>query len=142
MKRVPGRSILTLATAVVVVSVVVGIVIIGSPTEGRFRQLDTSRVGDLQGIMRATDLFWSRNERLPDSLEDLAADPRTSVRIVDPGSGDPYGYRVLGADTYELCATFDRESPEVPGPGRAAADFWRHEPGRACFRLEVDKTVG
>ncbi|NNK62817.1 MAG: hypothetical protein HKO98_06360 [Gemmatimonadetes bacterium] len=139
MKRSLGKPILIAATAVIAVSIVIGIVIIGSPTEGRFRQLDSGRIGDLQGIMRATDLFWSRTDRLPESLEELAADPRASVRIVDPGTGEPYVYRVTSPDTYELCATFDRESRVVPA--RDAAEFWRHGPGPTCFELEVDKNV-
>jgi hypothetical protein len=134
-----GKPILVVATAVVVVSVIAGIVIIGSPSEGRFQELDSGRIVDLRGIMGATDLYWSRTERLPNSLEELAEDPRTSINTVDPGAAQFYSYRVLGADVYELCATFDRESNA--SPGRPVADFWRHGPGRQCFELEVDKTV-
>ena len=133
-----GRRILIAATAVVVVSVIAGIVIIGSPTEGRFQQLDSGRISDLRGIMAASDLYWSRNEGLPSSLEELAQDPRIAVNTIDPGSGEPYGYRVLDEDSYELCATFDRATASPPG--RSAADFWRHEVGRQCFALEVDKS--
>jgi hypothetical protein len=134
-----GRPILVVATGVVVVSIVAGIFAIGSPSEGRFEQLDVGRVSDLQGIMRATDDFWSRNERLPVTLAELADDPRTSVNTVDPGSARPYGYRVLDEDGYELCATFDRPSAEVPG--RPREDFWRHGAGERCFELEVDQTT-
>ena len=133
-----GKPILIVATVVVVVSVIAGIIVIGSPTEGRFQQLDLGRIADLREIMEATDLFWSREERLPSSLEELAEDPRTSVNTIDPGSAEAYAYRILDEDTYELCATFDRES--VGPPGRSAADFWRHPAGRQCFELEVDKT--
>jgi len=139
MTRSLGKSILVVATAVVGVSVIAGIVVIGSPSEGRFQELDSGRTADLQGIMGATDLFWSRNERLPNALEELAEDPRTSINTVDPGLVQPYSYRILGEDEYELCATFDRES--TASPGRPVADFWRHGPGRQCFEIEVDKTI-
>ena len=134
-----GKPILVVATAVVFVSVIAGIIVIGSPSEGRSQQLDFGRIADIQDIMGATDLFWSRNERLPSALEELAEDPRTSVNTVDPGSAEEYPYRILGEDTYELCATFDREAKE--SPGRSTADFWRHGAGRQCFELEVDKSV-
>ena len=133
-----GKRILVVATSVVVVSVIAGIIIIGSPTEGRFQQLDSGRISDLRRIMAASDLYWSRNERLPSSLEELAEDPRTVVNTIDPGSAESYGYRVLDEDTYELCATFDRGSADPTG--RSVADFWRHAAGRQCFELEVDKT--
>lgn len=133
-----GKRILVVATSVVVVSVIAAIIIIGSPTEGRFQQLDSGRLSDLRGIMAASDLYWSRNDRLPSSLEELAEDPRTGVNTIDPGSAESYDYRVLDEDTYELCAVFDRESADPPS--RSAADFWRHAAGRQCFTLEVDKT--
>ncbi len=139
MKRSLGTSILVVATAVAAVSVVVGILIIGSPSEGRLNALDSGRVADLQGIMGATDLFWSRNERLPRDLAELAADPRTALNTVDPGASEPYSYRIVDVDTYELCAIFDRDSATLPG--RPLADFWRHGSGLHCFELEVDKAV-
>lgn len=139
MTRSLGKPILVVATAVVVLSVAAGIVVIGSPSDGRLQELDSGRIADLRGIMGATDLFWSRNERLPGALEELAEDPRTSINTVDPGSTRPYSYRILDDDTYELCATFDRESSA--SPGRSVADFWRHGPGRQCFDVEVDKAV-
>jgi hypothetical protein len=138
-RRTYGKPILVVAAAVVIVSVIAGIVVIGSPTQGRMQALDAGRLADLQGIMGATDLFWSRNERLPAALDELADDPRSSVNTVDPGSGEPYAYRVVDEDTYELCATFDRESTTTPG--RPVADFWRHGPGLQCFEIEVDKAV-
>ena len=135
-----GKPILSVATLVVVASIIAGILAIGSPSEGRFQQLDSGRVADLQGIMGATDGFWSRNERLPATLAELADDPRASVNTLDPGSALPYRYRVLDEDHYEVCATFDRPSAEPPG--RPREDFWSHGAGERCFELEVDRTVG
>ena len=134
-----GKRILVVASAVVVLSITAGIIAIGSPSEGRFEQLDAGRVTDLQNIMRATDEFWSRNERLPTGLTELADDPRASVNTLDPGSAAPYGYRIVDEDGYELCATFDRPSTE--SPGRPREDFWRHGAGERCFELEVDKSI-
>ena len=140
MKASLGTRIPTVATAVVVVSIVAGVIMIGSPVEGRLQRLDSGRISDFRGVMSASDLFWSRNERLPESLSKLAEDPRTSNNTVDPGTAEPYEYRAVGDDTYELCATFDRASSEPPG--RPTSDFWRHSAGRQCFRLEVDQTKG
>lgn len=135
-----GSRILIVASAVVVASIVAGVIAIGTPSEERAEALDAGRVADLQRIMRATDDYWSRNERLPATLGELADDPRTSVDTLDPGSGLPYGYWVVGDDRYEVCAIFDRAS--VDSPGRPREDFWRHGAGERCFELEVDKTVG
>ena len=137
MKPSLGKTRLAAAAAtLVVVSIIAGVILVGSPAEGRLQRLDSTRIEDLRGIMSAMDSYWDRNERLTTSLDELAEDPRTRVNTVDPGSAQSYEYRVLGEETYELCATFDRESP--PPTGRASADFWRHGVGRQCFELNVD----
>ena len=55
----------------------------------------------------------------------------------DPSTNDLYQYRPLEAESYELCAQFERGS--LP-PGRATGDdFWSHGTGRQCFRREARK---
>ena len=136
MKPTIGQTIVAAAGTVVVASIIAGVILVGSPAEGRLQQFDSARIEDLKGIMVGMDSFWSRNERLPTSLEELMADPRVEVKTQDPGSAAPYDFNPLDEDTYELCATFDLESL---APGRpSSADFWRHRAGRQCFELDVD----
>jgi hypothetical protein len=135
MKLSLGTGILVVATAVVVVSVVAGIVVVGSPAEGRLEQLDSGRMEDLRGIMSAIDFTFAMDSVLPPSLDDLAENPRMKVNTLDPGTLRPYEYRVLDDDSYELCATFDREGSEPEG--RAATAFWAHPAGRHCFELDA-----
>jgi hypothetical protein len=136
MKSSLGKTIVVATTILVVASIIAGVILVGSPSEGRFQQLDSGRISDLREIMAATDSYWDRNERLPTSLDELAEDPRTQVNTIDPGSAQSYEYRALDENSYELCATFDRESLEPAR--RSSADFWRHWAGRQCFELDVD----
>jgi hypothetical protein len=136
MKPTIGQTIVAAAAAVVVASIVVGMILVGSPAEGRLQQLDSARIEDLKGIMVGIDSFWSRNERLPASLEELIADPRVGVKTQDPGSAAQYDFAPVDEDTFELCATFDLESPAPARP--SSADFWRHGAARQCFELDVD----
>ncbi len=136
MKPSLGKTIVAMGTTLVVVSIITGVILVGSPARGRLERLDAGRIEDLRGIMPAIDLFWKRNERLPTSLEELTEDPRVQVNTVDPGSAEPYDYALLDEETYELCAIFDRESPETAR--RTTADFWSHGVGRRCFELSVD----
>jgi len=131
-----GRTIVAIATTLVVASIIAGVILVGSPAQSRRERLDAGRVEDLRGIMVEMDSFWIRNERLPASLEELAEDPRVHVNTVDPGSAEPYEYHPLDEGTYELCASFDGESP-APGR-RRLANYWSHEAGRQCFELRVD----
>jgi hypothetical protein len=131
-----GNTIVAVATTLVVVSIIAGVILVGSPAQGRRQKLDAERIADLTGIVTAIDSFWIRNERLPASLAELADDPRVHVNTVDPGSTESYDYDLLDEDSYRLCAEFDRESPAPVG--RTAVDFWSHGVGRRCFDLEVD----
>ena len=136
MKSSLGKTIVAVAATLVVGSIIVGVILVGSPGEGRLQQLDSTRIEDLEAIVVAMDSHWDRNERLPTSLDELAEDPRTQVNTIDPGSAQAYEYRALDEETYELCATFDRESPAPPP--RISVDFWRHGVGRQCFEVTVD----
>lgn len=131
MNAVNGKSILVVAAVVALAAIVAGVLAVGSPGETRLVQLDARRVDDLQGIMAAADSFWARNERLPNSLTELAAEPRTNINILDPVSGDAYLYQTTGPASFELCTAFDRPSP--PTARRSPTGFWRHGAGPTCF---------
>lgn len=141
MKVLAGRYLVGLATGVVVIAVVSGIVLLGPPTEERARRLDERRVEDLRGITRAIDLYWTRQGGLPSSLDELLRESGVSVNPRDPVTAQPYGYRVDGK-TYELCAEFQRDSVEqfplpVPDGFERTREFWFHDAGKRCFQLEA-----
>ncbi|MDA2923313.1 hypothetical protein MYX65_01440 [Acidobacteria bacterium AH-259-L09] len=138
MKVPAGTHVLIgLAIGVVVVAVVSGLIVLGPPSEERARRLDDRRVADLRGITRAVDLYWTRRGRLPSSLDDLWQESRVNISSRDPGTAQVYDFRVLGAETYELCAHFQRNSA---GPAQGLSrGFWSHGVGRQCFQLEAQK---
>jgi hypothetical protein len=105
-----------------------GFYLIGPPAEERTRRFDERRRMDLQRLQLATDLYWTRNNRLPATLDELAAEAGTNIYSRDPQTGQPYSYAVKGGDTYELCAEFARES-------QGRGDFWAHGIGRRCFTV-------
>lgn len=161
------RSIVLAASATAVVAAVAfGLVLLGSPAQERERRIDARRVADLHGIAAASNRYWSRHSRLPASLDDLTAAPGLRVNTHDPVSSETYGYEALDSLRYEVCATFDGESPAGPGESatippvvqmscqgcHAAArirvddpvtgqfnprDLWTHGIGRQCFQLPV-----
>lgn len=118
---------------VIVVMVVLGALgggfyLIGPPAAERTRRLDERRRMDLQRLQLAANLYWTRNNRLPATLDELAVEAGTNIYSRDPQTGQPYGYTVKGSDTYELCAEFARESEET-------RDFWSHPAGRRCYAI-------
>jgi hypothetical protein len=132
-ERVTGkRTLAAVLVVIVALAVTTGIMIIGSPSEERTRRLDARRVEDLQGISQSVEIYRTRHQRFPASLEELAAEPGLSAVQPDPVSGSPYGYRTVDARSYELCGEFDRETADV-----RAAGFWSHGAGRQCFTLKI-----
>ena len=110
----------------------VGFYLIGPPSEERARRLDERREMDLQRLQFATDLYWTRNNRLPVTLDELATEAGTNIYSRDPQSARPYSYAVKDDDTYELCAEFTHES-------EARGGFWSHGVGRRCFLLTAKR---
>lgn len=133
-------ALLGAVAAVVVLSVGAALWLADSPTEERQRRLDDRRVMDLQAIERALDVYFSRNGDLPQTLEELGEGYGVADRRHDPVTGEPYGYRVTGDNTHELCATFDTASPAgEDGRWRVATYFWSHPSGEHCFEVEAQK---
>ena len=130
-----GSVLLWAAVAVVVAAVAAGLFVLGSPTEERARRLDNRRVADLQGIMAATDLYWTRHSGLPESLADLTAEPGVRIGTRDPVSSEFYGYQPLDSARYEVCASFEQESGEMARDPEK--DLWAHGSGHQCFQLEA-----
>ena len=136
MKLSSGHILLGLGITTAVVAVIAGVIVAGSPGEGRMQRLDGIRAGDLRSISMSIDAFWLRQERLPDSLGELVADPRAQVSIEDPETEEAYEYQVLGEDSYELCAVFALASIT---DNRARDAFWLHDAGRYCYSLSPQK---
>lgn len=131
------HALVGLAIAVVVIALVSGVIVLGPPSEERARRLDDRRVEDLRGIALALDLYWSRHQRLPTSLDELSRESGVSISSSDPGTTQLYDYRVLDDTTYELCAHFQRDSSEPSQ--RVSESFWYHGAGRRCFQPKVER---
>jgi hypothetical protein len=129
------RLAAALTTLAVVAVVAAGVYLLNSPSEERALRLDERRVGDLITLAAAVDVYWMRHERLPTSLDELRSEPVGRVEWNDPASGAPYEYRPLAERSYEMCATFDRDSA-ARGRLRSGDAVWGHRPGRQCFRRE------
>jgi hypothetical protein len=134
MSRFSGSHILAVVTTVVVAAAVgTGIVLMGPPSEERLRRLDERRVEDLSQVSSSARIFHMRHERLPASLDELAAEPGLTFSTRDPVTGETYTYSPLDSGMYRLCAVFDRESTQ------SRASIWSHGAGRHCFVLKADE---
>ena len=105
-----GRVAGAVATVAVVGAVAAGVYLLRSPSEERTLRLDERRVSDLMALADAVDVFWTRHQRLPASLEELRSEPVGRLDLNDPGTGNPHEHRPLAPRSYEVCAAFERDS--------------------------------
>ncbi|MCC7522777.1 hypothetical protein IT407_03190 [Candidatus Uhrbacteria bacterium] len=136
------KAFIGFVLAAVTIVAAAGLWTSGSPAKERARRLDERRVSDLQSVSYAADQWYRINKSLPESLDTLSKGRDVYVSgIVDPETGMPYEYRVLGAMKYELCAAFetDSNSDGVASPimFREPTRFWEHPAGRYCYTIDI-----
>src|SRR5262249_50558885 len=136
--RAAGPSRLARAAgAAVLLVVLLGMWLAGSPAGARRQALDQRRVMELSALSSYVDAEFEGYGRFPRTLDQLASGrPRAGVALRDPVTHVPYEYQVLDSVHYVLCATFD--APDSVGPyGTQVDPFWRHGAGHTCFTFEA-----
>ncbi|WP_243309913.1 hypothetical protein [Fundidesulfovibrio agrisoli] len=135
----PQRANLFLAVmgVAVLLALAAGLSAIGTPEEARMLRLDRQRVDHLRSISNAMENYQRSHESLPASLEQIQQPSGFSgLHLNDPETKQPYEYKPLGQDDYELCAQFqtvlNARTDESGGN-----PLWYHGTGRQCFKLKV-----
>ena len=136
----------------VLITIVAGFFIIGTPQQMRAQKQDAIRLQDLQNIQWQVVNFWQQKQKLPNSLSELA-DPISNLTIpLDPQTKQPYEYKKSGPMNFQLCATFAMEGSMNGIPSRPDAmlvdpvaletsptwDNWQHAAGDVCFDRAID----
>lgn len=133
------------SVVVTAVFVLVGIVIVGSPMQGRAEKFDEQRVSDLRSIQNEilNEVYGMDRgipvpegarvlpKPLPKNLESVASAAQyEKLRITDPETGIPYRYETKNS-TYRLCATFSLSRDW------GYDIFWNHPAGEHCFEFDA-----
>jgi hypothetical protein len=143
-------------TALVLAAVIYGFVVVGSPWAVRGYKLDDTRVSDFSTIQSAAQEFYNSNNRLPNSIAELASSTvgsyyATQNIFTDPSTQQAYDYKVTSATGYQLCTTFAASSQEesqndsnyVSYPvvyGGAGTLNNQHPAGYGCIAYSVSGT--
>jgi hypothetical protein len=147
-KKQTSQVIGIIVSLAVLVAVVGGFFIIGSPSTQRLARIDEQKVQNLSEIQWQIVNFYQQKERLPESLVEME-DPLTSfIQPKDPQTGASYTYTRDGVETFTLCATFNVESrgytsgSRVPLPAEPLLygidANWTHGEGETCFARTID----
>ena len=151
----PRKSrLIGIATGVLVlVTIVAGFLIVGTPWQARTYRYDDQKVSDMQMIQNQIVSYWQAKQKLPKALADLD-DPISGYSAPsDPQTGAAYEYIVTGTHSFKLCTSFNaqtqsyslsaiaRMAPVAPVgyPSKASTpDNWQHGAGRVCFKRTID----
>jgi hypothetical protein len=136
------------AGILVVLTILAGFLIVGTPWQAREYRIDTQRVNDLQNIQWQIVNYWQQKQKLPASLADLGDSISGWNAPIDPKTGEAYTYKVVGDTSFDLCATFSNVSigsdigrniayPTEPY-GAGISDNWSHGSGTICFSRTID----
>jgi hypothetical protein len=137
------------ATGVLIVAgaIALGFALAGSPLTARQYRMDEKRVEDLRAIHRAIQQMATKTDKNTSTVKAIRALPKTldevadyqttheagrKLDLVDPQTGEPYGYTVTGEKTYELCATFELAREKKRDL------FWNHAAGRHYFKFNAE----
>jgi len=151
-----GKSLIALSIFIVITAIVAGLFLVDGPGAERRYRLDGQRIKDLDLLAAAVDCYWTLHDRLPKTLDELAARMAVSTaskplprlcryaRSFDPETEMSYRYRAVDARRFDLCAEFAvstrnrraRTSRPKPGFTRRA---WQHDKGAHCFQLTAAK---
>lgn len=141
-------------SGIVLIGIVLGFVVAGSPATERMRGFDEQRAGDLSSLANCISQYTQQYERLPATLTELENESRFSYCAYerDPETMVAYEYSVVtpvhkttasvAEAEFELCATFslaaDGETYTSGYYYDARDSKWaRHEAGRDCDRETV-----
>jgi len=129
------KNIVSVASAYAVVVLVLAAIIssffmVDSPVTSRMRNFDRQRVDNLNSLTYMIDSDYNNTKALPASLSGAKYEG-----IIDPETKQPYEYRVISADSYELCATFSLKATADNRGYIDPGNLSYHQAGHQCFTL-------
>ncbi|MBI5139512.1 hypothetical protein HZA26_02795 [Candidatus Nomurabacteria bacterium] len=127
------------ACLVILLSIVWGFSVLGSPRTQRLYKYDEQKVNDLMNINNEINNFYSINGKLPTDLFELSEN--YYLPLNDGQTDKPYEYLKKENTKYTLCAEFNRDSAQIDEDRFSETAYpyhtWVHKAGKYCF----DQTV-
>ena len=129
-------KVLSILAALVAVAAVTASIWLNPPSENRARSLDEARLIGLKVTERAISKYYDIHHALPADLKVLDTEKNQPIQASwhDPQTHEPLEYKILGQQSYSLCASFARNS-DWQNPEEY--NFKKHSAGRDCFEYNV-----
>jgi len=123
---------------VILLSIVWGFSVLGSPKTQRLMKYDEQKVNDLMAIDGGVNNYYSTNGALPQKIEDFSS--TYYVSTIDSQTGEQYVYEKTGDLNYKLCAMFNMASQDLNNTYSypKISGLWVHLAGEYCFERTVN----
>lgn len=142
------KIIAIVTSSIIIISIVAGFFVVGSPSTQREYRFDERRIDDLQVIQNEIVNYWRQKNTLPQELKGLENSISGFMPPTDPKTGDSYEYIAVDLLNFDLCAIFGTssmyDSEKIPAY-RSRLYYkdhyrqnWSHGAGRTCFRRTID----
>jgi type II secretory pathway pseudopilin PulG len=131
--------------AVIAITFTASLFIVESPRETRNRKLDEATLSNFSTINSALNEYYSKNGKLPDTLETLKAEANylVSSNLIDPTTKEQYNYKITGDKEYELCATFKSANKDQQQlANEYFKESWSHDTGYQCLSQKITTEKG
>ncbi len=147
-KNLPLAKIFAWGTSsLILIAIVAGFFIMGTPAEQRAKRFDEQRIQNLQVLQSEIINYWQVKGSLPQNLDALKNSVTGFTPPLDPATNLPYEYNIKNDLTFELCADFASDGndmkvgyknmmPRFDSYGYEAN--WDHGVGRTCFERTID----
>jgi hypothetical protein len=144
------RTVAGVTALVVLIAIITGFFIVGSPAKQRAQRFDDRRLSDLQSIQWQVVAYWQNTGHLPEMTDDLIDSLTGSTVPIDPETGEAYTYTKENDLSFTLCATFALDAKEDGSIGARPRmidapilelkgdQHWDHAAGRTCFTRTID----
>jgi hypothetical protein len=131
------------AGVAVLIAIIAGFLIMGSPSQVRLYRFDAQKVSDLQNIQWQIVNFWQQKQVLPADIAEIE-DPLSGwVLPIDP-QGQAYRYERTSNSSFRLCATFNADSRSAATSQAMPREYgplegnFNHGAGEVCFDRTID----
>jgi hypothetical protein len=130
---------------VIIVCIVWGFSVLGSPRTQQLLKYDQQKVSDLQNINSQITNYYSSKGILPSSLTEMA-NGNYYIAKVDSQTQKPYEYKTISNTTYNLCADFNKSSDDQNGTVPSMYQYggsvtWTHPAGYYCFTETINPNM-
>lgn len=132
---------------VILIFIIVGFSVIGSPRTQRLYRYDDQKISDLQNIQWQVINHWQTYGSIPNTIQELSNSSSINYYSLprDPQTGENYGYIKTSDLGFEICADFNKANKNKNSQvmpmyldKMGVNENWQHGEGRECFSRTID----